>query len=50
MIVERYVELADHVTVNQPLFRISDFDPLLCPIQVPETRAAAAAHRASRPT
>ncbi len=30
------VKLADNVTVNQELFRISDFDPLLCKIQVPE--------------
>jgi len=35
-IVARYVDLAEQVTVNTPLFRISDFDPLLCPIQVPE--------------
>ncbi|MDH3525096.1 MAG: efflux RND transporter periplasmic adaptor subunit [Acidobacteriota bacterium] len=36
LIVRRYVKFAESVTVNQPLFRISDFDPLLCPIQVPE--------------
>jgi membrane fusion protein (multidrug efflux system) len=36
VVVERMVKLADHVTVNQVLFRISDFDPLLCKIQVPE--------------
>lgn len=36
VVVERLVRLADHVTVNQELFRISDFDPLLCKIQVPE--------------
>jgi membrane fusion protein (multidrug efflux system) len=36
VVVERMVKLADHVTVNQELFRISDFDPLLCKIQVPE--------------
>jgi membrane fusion protein (multidrug efflux system) len=36
VIVERMVKLADHVTLNQELFRIADFDPLLCRIQVPE--------------
>ncbi len=36
VIVERNVKLADNVTTNQVLFRITDFDPLLCPIQVPE--------------
>jgi membrane fusion protein (multidrug efflux system) len=36
VVVERMVKLANHVTVNQELFRISDFDPLLCKIQVPE--------------
>jgi membrane fusion protein (multidrug efflux system) len=36
MIVRRYVDLAQNVSVNTPLFRISDFTPLLCPIQVPE--------------
>ena len=36
VVVERMVRLADHVTVNKELFRISDFDPLLCKIQVPE--------------
>jgi RND family efflux transporter MFP subunit len=36
LIVARYVHLAEQVGVNSPLFRISDFDPLLCPIQVPE--------------
>jgi RND family efflux transporter MFP subunit len=35
-IVARYVDFAQQVSVNTPLFRISDFDPLLCPIQVPE--------------
>jgi len=35
-IVTRYVDFAEQVNVNTPLFRISDFDPLLCPIQVPE--------------
>jgi membrane fusion protein (multidrug efflux system) len=36
LIVERYVDFAEQVSVNTPLFRISDFDPLLCPIRVPE--------------
>ena len=36
IIIERVVKLADNVTPNQKLFRISYFDPLLCPIQVPE--------------
>lgn len=36
LIVERYVKFAQHVTPGTALFRISDFDPLLCPIQVPE--------------
>ena len=36
LIVTRYVDFAQQVSVNSPLFRISDFDPLLCPIQVPE--------------
>jgi membrane fusion protein, multidrug efflux system len=36
LIVRRYVKFAENVAVNQPLFRLSDFDPLLCPIQVPE--------------
>jgi len=36
IVVERSVKLADNVTPNQKLFRISDFDPLLCEIQVPE--------------
>lgn len=36
MIVSRYVDTAEQVSANQALFRISDFDPLLCPIQVPE--------------
>jgi membrane fusion protein (multidrug efflux system) len=36
IVVERTVKLGDNVTVNQKLFRISDFDPLLCRIQVPE--------------
>ena len=36
IIIERYIKFAENVTSNQELFRISDFDPLLCPIQVPE--------------
>ena len=40
LIVTRYVDFAQHVSVNTPLFRISDFDPLLCPIQVPERELA----------
>ncbi len=36
LVVVRYVNFAETVAVNSPLFRISDFDPLLCPIQVPE--------------
>lgn len=36
LIVERYVKFAQHLTSGAQLFRISDFDPLLCPIQVPE--------------
>ena len=35
-IVRRYVDRAEQVSVNAPLFRLSDFDPLLCPIQIPE--------------
>jgi RND family efflux transporter MFP subunit len=35
-IVRRYVDNAENVAANEALFRISDFTPLLCPIQVPE--------------
>jgi membrane fusion protein (multidrug efflux system) len=35
-IVRRYVDPAQQVSVNTPIFRLSDFDPLLCPIQIPE--------------
>ena len=35
-IVQRYVHFAEQVSANMPLFRLSDFDPLLCPIRVPE--------------
>ena len=40
LIVARYVDFAEQLSVNTPLFRISDFDPLLCPIQVPERELA----------
>jgi RND family efflux transporter MFP subunit len=36
LIVARYINLAEQVGSSTPLFRISDFKPLLCPIQVPE--------------
>jgi len=36
LIVARYVKFAQNVGVNERLVRLSDFDPLLCPIQVPE--------------
>ena len=36
LIVSRYIDLAQQVNPGNPLFRISDFIPLLCPIQVPE--------------
>ena len=36
LIVSRYIDLAEQVNPGNPLFRISDFNPLLCPIQVPE--------------
>ena len=36
LIVERHVKYAQHVQNGATLFRISDFDPLQCPIQVPE--------------
>lgn len=36
LIVRRYVKFAETVAASQPLFRLSDFDPLLCPIQIPE--------------
>lgn len=39
-IVERYIKLAEHVANNANLFRLTDFDPLLCPIQVPERQLA----------
>ncbi|MYA08080.1 MAG: efflux RND transporter periplasmic adaptor subunit [Holophagales bacterium] len=36
LIIERVIRNAEHVSTNARLFRISDFDPLLCPIQLPE--------------
>ena len=36
LVVNRYVKFAQTLSVGSPVFRISDFDPLLCPIQVPE--------------
>lgn len=36
LIVARYIDLAEQVDPGSRLFRLSDFTPLLCPIQVPE--------------
>jgi membrane fusion protein (multidrug efflux system) len=36
VIVERAVRDSENLTANQRMFRVSDFNPLLCPIQVPE--------------
>ena len=36
LIIARYVKMAEQVSANEPLYRISDFDPLLAPVQVPE--------------
>lgn len=36
LIIERVIKNAEHVPTNARLFRLSDFDPLLCPIQLPE--------------
>jgi membrane fusion protein (multidrug efflux system) len=36
LVVARYVDLAEQISPGTPMFRLSDFDPLLCPIQVPE--------------
>ena len=33
LIVNRYIDFAQQVSPNTPLFRLSDFVPLLCPIQ-----------------
>jgi RND family efflux transporter MFP subunit len=36
LVIRRYIKFAEYVGNGNALFRISDFDPLLCPIQVPE--------------
>ena len=36
LIISRYIDQAQQVNPGNPLFRISDFEPLLCPIQIPE--------------
>ena len=36
LIIARYIDAAQQVAVGTPLFRLSDFDPLLCPVQIPE--------------
>lgn len=36
LIIARYVKMAEQVNVNTPLYRLSDFEPLLAPVQVPE--------------
>ncbi|MBZ0112784.1 MAG: efflux RND transporter periplasmic adaptor subunit [Thermoanaerobaculia bacterium] len=36
LIVRRYIKDAENISTNQALFRLSDFDPLLCSIRVPE--------------
>ena len=36
ILIERFIKFAENVTANKALFRLSDFDPLLCLIQVPE--------------
>ncbi len=36
LVVQRYVKFAEFLQNGARLFRLSDFDPLLCPIQVPE--------------
>jgi membrane fusion protein (multidrug efflux system) len=36
LVVARYIKQAQYVSPGMPLFRVSDFTPLLCPIQVPE--------------
>ena len=40
LIIQRYVKFAEHLQNGAQLFRLSDFDPLLCPIQVPERELA----------
>ena len=36
LVIQRYVKFAQHLQNGAQLFRLSDFDPLLSPIQVPE--------------
>jgi RND family efflux transporter MFP subunit len=36
LIIVRYINFAEQLAAGAPLFRVSDFDPLLCPIRVPE--------------
>lgn len=36
LVIERHVQFAQQVTPGSTMFRLSDFEPLLCPIQVPE--------------
>ncbi|MCP4895651.1 MAG: efflux RND transporter periplasmic adaptor subunit [bacterium] len=36
LVVTRYIKHSEFVSPGMPLFRVSDFTPLLCPIQVPE--------------
>lgn len=35
-VIERAIKFGEYVANGTRLFRISDFDPLLCPVQVPE--------------
>jgi membrane fusion protein, multidrug efflux system len=35
-VVTRHIKLAQYVTQGTALFRISDFTPLLCPVEIPE--------------
>jgi membrane fusion protein (multidrug efflux system) len=36
LVVTRHIRQAQYVSPGTPLFRLSDFTPLLCPIEVPE--------------
>ncbi len=36
LVVTRHIKLAQYVTQGTALFRISDFTPLLCPVEIPE--------------
>jgi membrane fusion protein, multidrug efflux system len=36
LVIERAVKLQEFVQNGSRLFRVSDFDPLLCPVQIPE--------------